>query len=223
MGEVAKGNLDAYIQPATEDEMGLLTESFNHMIRDLKDSQHALREAEEKYRKIFENSKDMVYMTSVDGKFIDVNQAGAKMLGYADKQELMQIHSVDTYNNADERKRFRDEIVKEGFVKDFEVKLKRKDGTPIDVLITANARKDDSGEVICYEGIIKDISDRKRMEEELVQRTEELQALYDLGVLINQSLDLEKVLLVALDKALSLTGFEMGTVHLLNEDGETSI
>ena len=90
------------------------------------------------------------------------------MLGYADKQELMQIRSVDTYLNADERKRFRDEIAKEGFVKDFEVKLKRKDGTPIDVLITANARKDDSGEVIHYEGIIKDISDRKRMEEEMV-------------------------------------------------------
>jgi len=221
MGEVAKGNLDAYIQPTTKDEMGLLTESFNHMIKDLKDSQHALREAEEKYRRIFENLQDMVFINATDGKYIDVNPAGARMLGYADKQELMQIRSVDTYLNADERKRFRDEITKKGFVKDFEVKLKRKDGTPIDVLITANARKDDSGEVIRYEGIIKDISDRKRMEEELVQGTEELQALYDLGVLINQSLDLEKVLLVALDKALSLTSFEMGTVHLLNEDGET--
>jgi len=50
MGEIAKGNLDAYIQPTTKDEMGLLTESFNHMIKDLKDSQGALREAEEKYQ-----------------------------------------------------------------------------------------------------------------------------------------------------------------------------
>ena len=142
------------------------------------------------------------------------------MLGYADKQELMQIRSVDTYLNADERKRFRYEISKEGFVKDFEVKLKRKDGTPIDVLITANARKDDSGEVIHYEGIIKDISDRKTMEEELVQSKEELQGLYDMSVLINQTLELERVLPIALEKALSFTGFEKGTVHLISKDGE---
>ena len=219
--EVAKGNLDASILPTTKDELGLLTESFNQMIQDLRQSQEALKEAEEKYRTIFEKSKDMVYITSVGGKFIDVNQAMVEILGYENKGELFKISAKDTYLNPEERNRFRNEITKEGFIKDFEAKLKKKDGTPLDVLITASVRKDEEGHIIGYEGIIKDISFRKRMEEELLQRTEEIQALYDLGVFINQSLDLEKVLLVALDKALSLTGFEMGTVHLLNEDGET--
>jgi PAS domain S-box-containing protein len=143
------------------------------------------------------------------------------MLGYQNREELFKVLAKDTYFNPEERKKFQDVIGEEGFVRDFEVKLKRKDGTSLDVLITASVRKDIKGDIIGYEGIIKDISLRKRMEEELLQRKEEIQALYDLGVLINQSLDLEKVLLVALDKALSLTGFEMGTVHLLNEDGET--
>ena len=211
MGEVAKGNLDTYIQPTTKDELGLLTESFNQMIQDLKQSQEALREAEEKYRRIFEKSKDMVFITSVDGKFIDVNQAGVEILGYENKEELLKIFVKDTYFNPEDREKFIYEIANQGFVKDFETKLKRKDGTPIDVLITANVRKDEEGHIIGYEGIIKNISFRKRMEEELLQRTEELQALYDLSVLINQTLDLDKVLLDALDKALSLTGFEMGT------------
>jgi len=221
MGEVAKGNLNICLQATTKDELGLLTGSFNQMIQDLKRSEEALKKAEEKYRGVFEKSKDMVYMTSLDGKFIDVNHAGMEMLGYENKEELLETFVKDIYFHPEAREKFIYEIAKRGFVKDFEAKLKKKDGTLLDTLITASVRKDEEGRLIGYEGIIKDISFRKRMEEELLQKTEELQALYDLGVLINQSLDLEKVLLVALDKALSLTSFEMGTVHLLNEDGET--
>jgi PAS domain S-box-containing protein len=72
-----------------------------------------------------------------------------------------------------------EEVAKEGFVKDFEVKLKRKDGTSIEVLITANARKDDSGNLFGYEGIIKDISDRKRMEEELRKSEERYRTIIE--------------------------------------------
>ena len=220
MAKVSKGNLDVHIATTTRDELGLLTESFNQMIRDLKQSHEALKEAEAKYRTIFEDSKDMVYITTVDGEVLDVNQAGLDLFGYGTKEEMMQVYVRDTFLNPEDRKRFRNEIRKEWFVKDFEVKLKRKGGTPIDVLITANARRDDSGNIISYEGTIKDISDRKRMEDELVRRTEGLQVLYELGLLINQTLDLEKVLPIALEMTLDLTGFEMGSIHLLNEDGE---
>ncbi|MEW6376339.1 MAG: PAS domain S-box protein [Thermodesulfobacteriota bacterium] len=165
MIKVAKENLDTHIQATTQDEVGVLTESFNQMIQDLKQSQGALKEAEEKYRGIFENSKDMVYITSVDGRFVDVNQAGLEMFGYESKEELMKTRVRDSYLNPEERKRFQNEIAQEGFTKDFEVKLKRKDGTPIDVLITANVRRNASGEIIGYEGIMKDITERKRAEE----------------------------------------------------------
>ena len=217
MGEVAKGNLNTYIQPTTKDELGLLTESFNQMIQDLKQSQEALREVEEKYRTIFEKSKDMVYITSFDGKFIDVNQAGVEILGYENKEELLKIFVKDTYLHKEDREKFIHEIAQEGFAKDFETKLRGKDGIPIDVLITASVRKDEEGHIIGYEGIIKNISLRKRMEEELHQRTKELQTLYDLSVLINQTLDLDRVLPDALDRASSLTGFEMGGIYLYNE------
>jgi PAS domain S-box-containing protein len=111
--------------------------------------------------------------------------------------------------------------MKEWYVKDFEVKLKRKDGTSIDPLITANAVRDDSGHLISYKGIIKDISRQEKTEEELLQRTEELQTLYELSSLINQTLDLNTVVRTALEKAMSLMGFAMGSIHLLNETGDT--
>jgi PAS domain S-box-containing protein len=221
MTKVSKGNLDVHIASTTKDEVGLLTESFNQMIRDLKQSQEALKEAEGKYRGIFEKSKDMVYMTSLDGKFIDVNQGGVEILGYKNKEELLDILAKDTYFHPEDREKFVYEIANQGFAKDFEVKLKRKDGIPIDVLITASVRKDAEGHIIGYEGIIKEISDRKRMEEELLQRTGELLTLYELGRLINQSLDLNEVLSIALDKVTDLTGFEMGGIYLLQQDGET--
>jgi PAS domain S-box-containing protein len=221
MGKVSQGNLDVQIAPTTKDELGFLTESFNQMIQDLKQSHGALKKAEEKYRKIFEDSKDMVYITSVDGKVIDVNQAGVDLFGYGSKEEMMQVYVRDTFLNAEDRRRFRDEIRKEWFIKDFEVKLTRRDGTPIDVLITANARRDDSGNIISYEGIIKNISVRKRMEEELLRRTGELQTLYNLSGLLNQSLNLDEVLKIALDQIIELTGFDMGRLLILQNDGKT--
>lgn len=218
MDEVAKGNFDTHIQATTKDEVGYLTESFNRMIQDLKQSQEGLKEAEEKYRNIFEDSKDMIYITSADGTWIDVNQSGVEMFGYTSKEELMKIPVKETYFDSEERKKFQSEIAKRGFVKDFEVKLKRKDGTPIEGLITATVRRDEEGQIIGYEGSIKDISVRKEMEKELVQRKEELQALYDLSSLINQTLDLDQVLPMALEKVLTLTGFEMGTIYLVTDD-----
>jgi PAS domain S-box-containing protein len=221
MAKVSEGHLDVNIVSTTKDEMGVLTESFNQMIRDLKQSQGALREAEEKYRRIFRNSKDMVFITTFDGRFIEVNQAGVEILGYNSKEELMKIHVGDTYVDPQGRQRFQNEIARDGFIKDFEIVLKRKDGTPIDCLITANTRKSQEGHVIGYEGTLKDISVRKRIEEELLQRTEGLQTLRDLSSLLNQSLNLDEVLDIALDHLIGLTGFEMGRILILLEDGKT--
>jgi PAS domain S-box-containing protein len=182
----------------------------------------SLRQTEEKYRRIFEDSKDMVYMTSVDGRHTEVNQAGVDLLGYGSKKEMMQVYAEDTFFYPEDHKRFMNEVIKEGFVKDFEGMLKRKDGMPIDVLISANARRDDSGRIISYDGIIKNISDRKRIEEELVQRTSELEALNETGALINQAIvDLDTFFPIALEKAVSLTGYEMGAVYLLSEEGDS--
>jgi PAS domain S-box-containing protein len=220
MAKVSKGDLNVHIEPTGRDEIGLLGDSFNRMVEDLKHSQEAFLEAERKYRRVFENSKDMIYITSVDGKFVDVNQAGVDMLGYTNRKDLMNVHLKDIYLHPEDRKKFQSEITQRGFVKDFEVKLKRKDGSPMDCLITSNMRKEEEGVIIGYEGIIKDISFRKNAEKELVQKTEQLQTLYDLSVLINQTLDLDEVLPIALDRATHLTDLKWaGSIYSTRKRG----
>ncbi len=127
-----------------------------------------VREADQRYKRIFENSKDTLYATSRDGKIIDVNQAGVTLLGYKSKEALLSLPTVENiYSNPDERKKFQETIERDGFVKDYEIVLKKKDGSSIYALITASARIDEQGNVLGYEGIIRDITEKKRQEERL--------------------------------------------------------
>jgi PAS domain S-box-containing protein len=94
---------------------------------------------------------------------MDVNPAGVAMLGYASREELLAVPDIAqaAYFHADDRRLFQEAIEKYGYVKDYEVTFKRKDGTPIDVSITADVRET-QGEIQGYEGIIKDITARKQ-------------------------------------------------------------
>ncbi len=135
-------------------------------ITDRKRSENALRESEEKLRNLFDTSKDVIFLSTVTGWFYDINQAGEDLFGYR-RDELLMLDTQDIYKDERDREILHGLIERLGFVKDREVTFKKKDGTPIDCLITATLRKDRDGNVIGYQGIIKDISERKRLEEQL--------------------------------------------------------
>jgi diguanylate cyclase (GGDEF)-like protein/PAS domain S-box-containing protein len=129
-------------------------------------AERALRDSEERYRRIFEESRDAIYITRVDGRFVEVNQAFVEMFGYS-RDELLAGVSGDLYFSPTDRDRFRDEIARAGFVRDYEMRLLRKDGQPVDVLLSAGARRGPDGTLLGYQGIIHDITERKRAEEQL--------------------------------------------------------
>jgi PAS domain S-box-containing protein len=119
------------------------------------------------YRRIFESSRDMVYLSSRDGRWVKVNPAGVEMLGYDSEEELLAVpdSAQAAYYHPEDRRAFMQAIEKDGFVKDYEVLFQRKDGSPIHVAITAQVRQRE-GKVLGYEGIIKDITARKKAEEQ---------------------------------------------------------
>ncbi|WP_051184433.1 PAS domain-containing sensor histidine kinase [Desulfatiglans anilini] len=137
-------------------------------ITDRKRREAELRLSEEKFRSLFEHVNVGVYISSKEGKFLDANRALLQMLGYDTKEEFLDIDiSRDLYVRPEDRIRFQQLIEREGFVKDYEVEFKRKDGDPIVVWVTGHLRHDHLGNVIGYEGINVDQTERYRMERKL--------------------------------------------------------
>jgi diguanylate cyclase (GGDEF)-like protein/PAS domain S-box-containing protein len=115
---------------------------------------------------LFEGAKDGIYITSREGILVDANQSLLDLFGYT-SEDLEGLDINRTYLDSASRLRFQKAIEKNGSVRDYEIKLRKKDGTEIDCLISATLRRDSGRKIIGYQGIIHDITDYKRTEEEL--------------------------------------------------------
>ena len=149
-----------------EERVEARTKELQQEINERKQTETALRESEEKYRTIFEGSRDAVYITTKEGKIISVNDALLNMFGF-NRDEVDSFNTQESYADSEDRIKFQKAIEESGYVKNFEVKLVKKDGTPMDCLITSTAWHDEAGKFLGYHGIIIDITERKQKEEEL--------------------------------------------------------
>jgi diguanylate cyclase (GGDEF)-like protein/PAS domain S-box-containing protein len=131
------------------------------------------RQSAEKYRILFEDSRDAIFINTAEGKFIDFNQAYLDLFGYTNK-EMEEVRVSDTYYNISDIDIFRQEIKEKSFVRDLELKLKKKDGTIMNCLLTATAISFSKSEFIGYQGVIRDITNIKR----IMKTLEESEAIY---------------------------------------------
>ena len=145
-------------------------------LEDLKQAEQALRKSEEKFRRLFETSRDFLYITNQDGEIIEVNKAASTMSGYS-VDELKKIKIQELYFNPKERDLVVKEVSERGFIENVEIKGKTKDGTVVDALVDSTVIKDDEGNVIGFQGSIKDITDRKQAEEALRESEERFSRL----------------------------------------------
>lgn len=143
--------------------------------------EESLRESEERYRTFFDTSRDCVFMTSADGRITDFNDVALELLGYSpdDRQEMMRKNVASFYADPEEREVHTKQVTTTGFSKEYPVDLRKKDGTSIHTLITTVARKDRQGNVIGFQGTIRDVTDRKRAEEALRSSKEKYKHLVE--------------------------------------------
>lgn len=127
-----------------------------------------LNEKERKYRNLFAKSIDAIYITNKEMLFLDVNSSMIKLLGY-EKNDMLRMNLKDLFIEESSYLDFNEELVKYGRTRDYEVLLKNSKGKPVDCLINSSALEDNEGQVTGYQGIIHDISLRKKAEEELIQ------------------------------------------------------
>lgn len=131
----------------------------------------ALRESEERYRGLVEGSRDAIFITTVDGSVVDFNQAALTMFGYG-KDELPRINVTRLYRDPAERDRFKAAIEGAGSVRDYDLKLQRRDGTPLDCQLTGTVRRSRNGAILGYQGILRDVTQRRRLEREMLDIAE---------------------------------------------------
>jgi two-component system NtrC family sensor kinase len=171
------------LAPTRSEDGRIKTYAYIRDITERKKFEKELKESEEKFRNLFERVRHGLFISSREGRFLDCNQAMLEMLGYHDKEEFLKIDiTKDLYVNPEDRNKFQRLVEKEGFVKDFEVEFMKKKGEKITVLLTAHAKRDENGEIIGYEGLNIDISDRKRMERELKETNEFLTNMIESSV-----------------------------------------
>jgi PAS domain S-box-containing protein len=130
----------------------------------LKRAVEARREAEERYRILFDESNDAIYITSREGKFLDVNPALLELFGYTREEMIDKLDVREIYVYPGERDMFQREIENKGSVRDYEVKFKKKNGTEMDCILTSTVRRSADGDILGYQGIIRDVTEQKRIE-----------------------------------------------------------
>jgi two-component system NtrC family sensor kinase len=158
---------------AESDTGEVKTYAYIRDITDRKKFERDLRDSGEKLKDLFERVRHGLFISSKEGKFLDCNQALLDMLGYSAKEEFLKMDiTQDLYVNPEDRSAFQERIEREGHVKDMEVEFKKKTGDKITVLLTSHPIKNEKGEVVGYQGINLDISERKRIENELREANE---------------------------------------------------
>jgi PAS domain S-box-containing protein len=148
-----------------------------HNITERKQAEEALKKSEVKYRNIFENAMEGIYQSTMEGRFITVNNALARMAGYDSPEELIEsIQDIGTqlYVHPENRKRFMEIREAKGFVDNFEAEFYKKNGSTFWVVINAISIKDAQGKMLYTEGLIEDITIRKKAEEQLHKSLESL-------------------------------------------------
>ena len=141
-----------------------LKESYADLERRVDVRTEELSESEERYRALFEDTRDAIFISSADGKIIDCNQAALDLFGFTVDQAVGSDIG-ERFVDAVDRERFREEISRSGFVRDFEVKLSKRDGTELHCLLTATRRRAEDGSSLGVQGTVRDITERKQAEE----------------------------------------------------------
>ncbi|MGA2695327.1 MAG: PAS domain S-box protein, partial [Terriglobales bacterium] len=208
----------AVISTSSYTEQGSKQRGTIHVVRDLTDR----HEAEEKYRQLFEQVQEGVFVATAGGRLVECNEAFVQILGYNSREELMALNvNTDLYASPEQRETFRKEVAEKNYVRNFEVMLRRKNGSLMTAMESSFATRDANGRIDRYQGFLLDITEKKRAEDEIRRRNRELNALNAMAVIATQSFDLDEILNLSLRQVISLHGGETGAIYLSDADETT--
>lgn len=190
-----------------------------HVLKDISDRQVA----EDKYRSLFENVQEGVFLSTPEGRFVDFNDAFLKMLGYSNRDELLKVQDIaaSIYVNPGDRDRLKKLLKEHGAVSDFEFQMRRRDGEIMTVMESSIATHDASGNILGYRGFVLDITERKSAELEIRRRNRELMVLNSIGQTLNQPLGMQDLSGRVLRQVIELFSVDVASIFLVEPDSTT--
>jgi PAS domain S-box-containing protein len=176
--KMAAGDLAQRVSINRGDELGTLATSFNTMAESLDKKTKELGDSEKAYRDLFNALQAGIYQCEpgVDGTFTWVNQACAEMFGYETPEAMQGTKVKDIYVDQTDRKKLVDKLLKDDHWKDFTSYCVKNDGSKFYTERTSNMVKDADGNPVRIEGVIRDISDRKKKEDDLQKKVKKSQS-----------------------------------------------
>jgi two-component system NtrC family sensor kinase len=166
--------IDEYVHPILERAYLISTSRIHaassaqlqtvHVLKDITDR----REAERRYRELFDNIQEGIFFTTPQGRFVEVNDALVQILGYDSREEVLQLDiPAEVYFTPERRTELLSLVERDVTLRNYEEVLRRKDGSPIHVLINSFAVRDNNGKIQQYRGLILDISSLRQSQTEL--------------------------------------------------------
>jgi len=166
--------LDEYVHPGLERTYLISTSRIHagstgqlqtvHVLKDISDR----REAERRYRELFDNIQEGIYVSTPQGRFVEVNDALVRILGYDSRDEVLRLDiPTEVYFSPQRRQELAEKLKQTGEMHNQEEVLRRKDGSPVHVFMNCYASRDVAGNVVQHRGLMMDISKLRHSETEL--------------------------------------------------------
>ena len=183
----------------TKDDLIQTVRNLREALISQKETEESLRVSEDRYRGFFQTCRDAVFMTGLDGQFLDFNDVALEVFGYGleDRSKLLQVNVASVYADPGEREEHAALVARQGFSKEYPLDLKRTDGTIIHTLVTTVVRKDPQENIIGFQGTVRDISESKRASEALAKSRSELHAIYESSPIMMCVVDAQRKVLYA--------------------------
>ena len=166
--------LDEYVHPVLERTYLISTSRIHaassaqlqtvHVLKDITDR----REAERRYRELFDNIQEGIYVSTPQGRFVEVNDALVRILGYSTRDEVLQLDiPTQVYFSPQRRQELAEVLQRGGEMRNHEEVLRRKDGSPVHVFINCFAMRDSAGNVLQHRGLMLDVTGLHESQTEL--------------------------------------------------------
>jgi PAS domain S-box-containing protein len=176
------------------------------------------RQAENKFRTLFEKVQEGVFISTPEGRFVDFNDAFIRILGYDSHDDLLRADlPAQLYVDESDRERRQRLLQEYGEVVDFEFQFRRRDGEIRTAHESSFATRDESGAVVAYQGFLLDVTDQKHAEIDIRRRNRALLALNAIGEVLSQAVALEDGLTAALLKVTELFAVSTAAVYFLDQ------